>query len=83
MADKKSSPQQIAQSVYETESNSISVRDTTNMVPSSYNEIQMEYENGGSSEPHTVRYLTNGVIVAIINFEYDVQGRVTRVFRSA
>jgi hypothetical protein len=82
MADKKSSPQQIAQSVYETESNSISVRDTTNMVPSSYNEIQMTYDVN-NPEPSTVTYLTDGVIVTVINFEYDLQGRVIRVFRSA
>jgi len=82
MADKKSSPQQIAQSVYETESNSISVRDTTNMVPSSYNEIQMTYD-ASNPEPSTVTYLTDGVIVTVINFEYDLQGRVIRVFRSA
>lgn len=81
MADKKSSPQQIVQSVFETESNSISVRDTTNMVPSSYNEIQMVYDNT-NAEPSIVTYLTNGVVVAIINFEYDTRGRVTRVYRA-
>lgn len=82
MADKKSSPEQITQSVYEVQSNAISVRDTTNLVPSSYNEILMSYQNT-NPEPATVTYLQNGVIVAIIAFEYDTRGRVTRVSRQS
>lgn len=81
MADKKSSPQQIVQSVYDPDGNTISVRDTTNMVPSSYTEIQMTYENT-NPEPSVVTYLLNNKIVATINFEYDIRGRVTRVYRS-
>lgn len=81
MADKKSSPQQIVQSVYDPDGNTISVRDTTNMVPSSYTEIQMTYENT-NPEPSVVTYLLNNKIVATINFEYDTRGRVTRVYRS-
>lgn len=81
MADKKSSPQQIVQSVYDPDGNTISVRDTTNMVPSSYTEIQMTYENT-NLEPSVVTYLLNNKIVATINFEYDTRGRVTRVYRS-
>lgn len=81
MADKKSSPQQIVQSVYDPDGNAITVRDTTNMVPSSYTEIQMTYENA-NVEPSVVTYLLNSVIVARIIFEYDERGRVTRVYRS-
>lgn len=81
MADKKSNPQQIAQAVYEIESNSISVRDTTNLVPSQYNEILFTY-TGNNTEPITVTYKLNTTIIAVINFEYDVRGRVTRVYRS-
>lgn len=82
MADKKSSPEQIAQSVYETQSNAISVRDTTNLVPSSYNEILMTYD-GTNPEPTTVTYLQSSVIIAVIAFEYDIRGRVTRVYRQS
>ena len=82
MADKKSSPEQITQSVYEVQSNAISVRDTTNLVPSSYNEILMSYI-ATNPEPATVTYLQNSVIIAVIAFEYDVRGRVTRVYRQS
>jgi hypothetical protein len=81
MADKKSNPQQIAQSVYEIESNSIKVRDATNLVPSEYNEILMSY-TGVEPEPTQVQYLLNGTIVAVLDFTYDIRGRVTRVYRS-
>jgi len=80
-ADKKSSPQQIAQAVYDVQSNAISVRDATNLVPSEYNEIQLTYV-GVDSEPTTVTYLLNTTIIAVLNFEYDIRGRVTRVYRS-
>lgn len=82
MADKKSSPEQITQSVYEVQSNAISVRDTTNLVPSSYNEILMTYV-ATNPEPSTVTYLQDSVIIAVIAFEYDVRGRVTRVYRQS
>jgi hypothetical protein len=82
MADKKSSPEQITQSVYEVQSNAISVRDTTNLVPSSYNEILMTYI-ATNPEPSTVTYLQDSVIIAVIAFEYDVRGRVTRVYRQS
>jgi hypothetical protein len=82
MADKKSSPEQITQSVYEVQSNAISVRDTTNLVPSSYNEILMTY-TATNPEPSTVTYLQDSVIIAVIAFEYDVRGRVTRVYRQS
>lgn len=82
MADKKSSPEQITQSVYEVQSNAISVRDTTNLVPSSYNEILMTYI-ATNPEPSTVTYLRDSVIIAVIAFEYDVRGRVTRVYRQS
>jgi len=82
MADKKSSPQQIAQSVYDPDSDAISIKDVTNLVPSEYNEINFVYENT-NPEPSTVTYLLNGEIVAVINFTYDIRGRVERVFRSA
>jgi hypothetical protein len=82
MADKKSSPEQITQSVYEVQSNAISVRDATNLVPSSYNEILMTYI-ATNPEPSTVTYLQNSVIIAVIAFEYDVRGRVTRVYRQS
>ena len=82
MADKKSSPEQITQSVYEVQSNAISVRDTTNLVPSSYNEILMSYI-ATNPEPSTVTYLQDSVIIAVIAFEYDVRGRVTRVYRQS
>lgn len=82
MADKKSSPEQITQSVYEVQSNAISVRDTTNLVPSSYNEILMTYV-ATNPEPSTVTYLQDSVIIAVIAFEYDIRGRVTRVYRQS
>lgn len=82
MADKKSSPEQITQSVYEVQSNAISVRDATNLVPSSYNEILMTYV-ATNPEPSTVTYLQDGVIIAVIAFTYDVRGRVTRVYRQS
>lgn len=81
MVDKKSSPQQIAQSVYDIQSNAITVRDATNLIPSEYNEIQLTY-NGANTEPSAVTYLLNTVIIAILSFEYDINGRVTRVYRS-
>ena len=82
MADKKSNPQQIAQAVYEVESNSISVRDATNLVPSQYNEIVFNYINT-NPEPSTVTYKLNNTVIAILSFEYDVRGRVIRVIRTA
>lgn len=80
MADKKSNPQQIAQSVYEPQSESISIRDITNLVPNQYNEILMTYLNA-NPEPSTVTYKYNSVTVAVIGFEYDSRGRVIRVYR--
>lgn len=82
MADRKSSPQQIAQSVFNPETDSIQVNDISNLVPSTYNEIRFAY-NGQNVEPVTATYLLNGVNVAILNFEYDINGRITRVYRQS
>lgn len=82
MADKKSSPQQIAQSVYDPQSGSISVSDVSSLVPNKYNEILLAY-TGQNSEPVTVTYRLNGSNVAVLNFEYDINGRVTRVYRQS
>lgn len=81
MADKKSNPAQIAQAVYDVQSESISIHDVTNLVPDQYNEILFTY-TGTNSEPLTATYLYNGTIVAVITFTYDVRGRVTRVYRT-
>lgn len=81
VADKKSNPAQIAQSVYDVQSDSISIHDVTNLVPSQYDEILFTY-TATNSEPTTVSYLQNSIIIAVINFEYDARGRVTRVYRS-
>lgn len=81
MTDKKSNPAQIAQSVYDIQSESISIHDVTNLVPDQYNEILFTY-SGTNSEPLTATYLYNSVIIAVITFTYDVRGRVTRVYRS-
>lgn len=80
MADKKSNPQQIAQSVFNPSSESISIRDVTNLIPSAYNEMTLTYLNT-NTEPSTITYKLNSAIVAVIAFEYDVRGRVTRVYR--
>ena len=80
VADQKSNPAQIAQSVYDIQSESISIHDVTNLVPSSYDEILMTYINS-NSEPSTVTYKLNSVTIAVIGFEYDVVGRVIRVHR--
>lgn len=80
MADKKSNPQQIAQTVFDPQSESIVIRDVTNLVPDQYNEILMTYINN-NSEPSTVTYKYNSQTVAVIGFEYDIVGRVIRVHR--
>ena len=80
MTDKKSNPAQIAQSVYDAQSESISIHDVTNLVPSSYDEILMTYINN-NGEPSTVTYKLNSSTIAVIGFEYDVVGRVIRVHR--
>lgn len=80
MADKKSNPQQIAQSVFNPESESVSIRDITNLVPNKYDEILMSYVNA-NPEPSSVTYRYNSIVVAIIGFEYDNSGRVIRVHR--
>mgnify|MGYP003342609773 CR=1 FL=1 len=80
MSDKKSNPAQIAQSVYDVQSESISIHDVTNLVPSSYDEILMTYNNS-NSEPSSVTYKLNSSTIAVIGFEYDVLGRVVRVHR--
>jgi hypothetical protein len=82
MADKKSNPQQIAQAVFNPNSESISIRDVTNLVPSAYNEMIMTYVNT-NTEPSTITYKLNNGIVAVIAFEYDVRGRVSRVYRQS
>ena len=82
MADKKSNPQQIAQAVYEVQSNAISVRDATNLVPSAYNEMLLTYTNT-NSEPSTITYKLNSTVIAVLVFEYDSRGRLTRVFRQS
>lgn len=79
-ADKKSSPEQIAKSVYDVQANAITVHDATNLVPSSYDEMVNTY-NGTSADPLTVTYKKNGVTVAVVAFEYDNRGRLTRVSR--
>lgn len=81
-ADKKSSPQQIVQSVYEVESNSISVRDATNLVPSQYDEMILTYQNT-STDPNTITYKFNGNVITILGFDYDSRGRLTRVYRQS
>lgn len=81
MADKKSNPQQIVQSVFDPNSESITIRDVTNLVPDQYNEITMTYINT-NSEPSEITYKYNSVTVAVIEFTYDSRGRVIRVFRS-
>lgn len=80
MADKKSSPEQIIKAVYDTNEQSIAIRDVTNIVPSSYDEMLTSYINS-SLEPDTVVYKKTGVIVAVVKFEYDNRGRLTRVSR--
>lgn len=82
MTDKKSNPQQIAQAVFNPNSDSISIHDVTNLVPSAYNEMLMTYVNT-NSEPSLITYKLNSVTVAVIAFEYDNRGRVSRVFRSS
>lgn len=82
MADKKSNPQQIAQSVFNPSSESISIRDITNLVPNAYNEMILTYV-ATNTEPATITYKLNSTIVAVIAFEYDVRGRVTRVYRQS
>lgn len=79
-ADKKSSSEQIAKSVYDPDADAIKVKDTTNLVPSSYDEMVTTYV-GTLVDPDTVTYKKNGTIVAIIKFEYDVRGRLSRVSR--
>lgn len=80
MADRKSNPQQIVQTVFDPQSESISIRDVTNLVPDQYNEILMTYINN-NAEPSTVTYKYNSTTVAVIGFEYDIIGRVIRVHR--
>lgn len=80
MADKKSNPQQIIQSVYDPQSDSINVSDIGNLVPNRYDEILLSYV-GQNSEPSTVVYKLEGLAVATLNLEYDINGRVTRVYR--
>lgn len=79
-ADKKSSPEQIIKAVYDVAGPAITVHDVTNLVPSSYNEMINTY-NGTSLDPISVTYKKNGVIVAVVAFEYDSRGRLTRVSR--
>lgn len=79
-ADKKSSPEQIIKAVYDTESKAVSIHDVTNLVPSSYDEMLHEYINT-ANDPSVVTYKKNGVIVAVVAFEYDTRGRLTRVCR--
>ncbi|NDB29764.1 hypothetical protein EB169_10320 [archaeon] len=81
-ADKKSSPQQIVQSVYEVESNAISVRDATNLVPSQYDEMILTYQNT-NTDPNTITYKFNGSIITVLGFDYDSRGRLTRVYRQS
>lgn len=82
MADKKSSPQQIVQSVFEPESNSISVRDSTNLVPSRYDEMILTYDNT-NADPSSVTYKLESVTIATLGFEYDSRGRLVRVYRES
>jgi len=82
MADKKSNPQQIVQSVFNPNSDSISIHDVTNLIPSAYNEMLLAYSNT-NLEPTTITYKLNNTIVAVIGFEYDTRGRVTRVYRQS
>lgn len=82
MADKKSNPQQIAQSVYDPSNNSINVSDISNLVPTKFNEMLLSYV-GQNSDPIAVTYRLNGSTVAVLNFEYDINGRVTRVYRQS
>lgn len=82
MADKKSNPQQIAQSVFNPNNDSINIHDVTNLIPSAYNEILLTYTNA-NIEPTTIIYKLNNVTIAILAFEYDISGRVTRVYRQS
>lgn len=82
MADKKSSPQQISQSVYNPNTESIGIHDVSNLVPLKYDEIVMLYTNT-NPEPTRVTYKYQTNIVAVVGFEYDDRGRVTRVYRFA
>lgn len=79
-ADKKSSPEQIARSVYDPDSDAIKVHDATNLVPSSYDEMITAYV-GTLADPDTVTYKKNGTVVAVVKFEYDTRGRLVRVSR--
>lgn len=79
-ADKKSSPEQIIKAIYDTDSKAIAIHDVTNIVPSSYDEMINDY-TGTSNDPSTVTYKKSGDIVAIVSFEYDTRGRLTRVTR--
>jgi len=80
MTDKKSSPEQIVKAVYDVDSNAITVHDATNLVPSAYDEMITAYV-GTLSDPDTVTYKKNGTVVAVVKFEYDSRGRLTRVSR--
>lgn len=79
-ADKKSSSEQITKSVYNAESNAITVHDATNLVPSAYDEMITTYI-GSLADPDTVTYKKSGNIVAVVKFDYDNKGRLTRVSR--
>lgn len=79
-ADKKSSPEQIAKSVYDPDADAIKVHDATNLVPSSYDEMLTAYV-GTLADPDTVTYKKNGTVVAVVKFEYDTRGRLVRVSR--
>jgi len=82
MADKKSNPAQITQAVFNPDAQSINIHDVTNLIPSAYNEMLFTYVNT-NTDPSIVTYKLNDLTVAVIAFEYDSRGRITRVYRQS
>jgi len=76
--------QQLLQESFDSEASALRILDTSNLVPSEYDEIDLTYvpSGNGVGEIQTVTYKLAGDTIALLTLSYNSDNKLSSVVRS-